>query len=112
MAEKKDDSKKRAVKKKAGSKKPAPKKKSGPEKRAAEAAPSAGLTELIGHALADQDFRERLFTDREALLRDYELTERDREALERLSRDELEQQAERLGGRASITIKIAITKSF
>jgi hypothetical protein len=74
--------------------------------------PSAGLTELIGRALTDVEFRERLAENRKAVAPEFELSERDLEALQRLDMDEVRRQAERLGGRASITIKVVITKSF
>lgn len=74
--------------------------------------PSAGLTELIGRALTDEEFRQRLYEDRQSTIADFELTRTDLKALDELSIDELEEQAARLGGRASITIKVVISKSF
>jgi hypothetical protein len=75
--------------------------------------PSKGLTELIGRALMDEQFRESLFRDRAQATRGYELTETDRFALENLKREDLEQNAEVFGSAAALpAIKIVIKGSF
>jgi hypothetical protein len=74
---------------------------------------SKGLTELIGRALMDEQFRETLFRDRAQASRGYELTETDRFALENLKREDLEQNAEVFGSAAALpAIKIVIKGTF
>lgn len=73
---------------------------------------SDSFNELIGRALTDKDFRTQLFDDRKGATRGVKLTKVDKAALERLTPDVLESQAARLGGRAALTIKVVISKSF
>jgi len=74
---------------------------------------SKGLTELIGRALMDEQFRDRLFKDRAGATKDFQLTETDRFALENLKREDLEQNAEVFGSAAALpAIKIVIKGSF
>lgn len=73
---------------------------------------SKGLTELIGRALMDEPFREKLFEDRDSAIREYNLTEADRMALEQLSRQDLQQNAEVFGSAAAIAISIKIKGTF
>jgi len=73
---------------------------------------SKGLTELIGRALMDEQFREKLFIDRTDAVKDYSLTEADRTALDQLSRDDLQQNAEVFGSQAAIAISIKIKGTF
>ena len=73
---------------------------------------SKGLTELIGRALMDETFRDELFTDRTAATKGYNLTETDTAALEQLSREDLEQNAEAFGDASAMAIKIVIKGTF
>jgi len=73
---------------------------------------SKGLTELIGRALMDEQFREKLFEDRAAAAKEYNLTQTDQVALENLKREDLQQNAEVFGSASAIMIGIRITGSF
>jgi hypothetical protein len=73
---------------------------------------SDSFNELIGRALTDKEFRALLFANQAKATRGFKLTSVDREALKRLTVDNLESQAERLGNRAAITIKVVIRKKF
>jgi hypothetical protein len=73
---------------------------------------SDSFNELIGRALTDNEFRALLFSNQAKATRGFKLTSVDREALKRLTVDNLESQAERLGNRAAITIKVVIRKKF
>jgi hypothetical protein len=73
---------------------------------------SKGLTELIGRALMDEKFRETLFADRTAAVKEYNLTQADQVALENLKREDLQQNAEVFGSVSAITIGIRISGSF
>ncbi len=55
------------------------------------------LSEIIGRALVDKDFRERLFRDPEAALVGIDLCEEDRITLDRLDRASLEAHAAKIG---------------
>lgn len=75
---------------------------------------SAGLTELLGRALTDAEFRGLLYSDREAAVRDYQLTETDLRALQNLSRADLDEHARQFaeGSATEITIAIVIRVRF
>jgi len=74
---------------------------------------SKGLTEVIGRALMDEKYRDKLFQDRAEATKEYQLTETDRFALDHLSRKDLEQHAEVFGSAAdALAIKIVIKGSF
>lgn len=73
---------------------------------------SKGLTELIGRALMDEKFREKLFDDRAAAVKEYNLTQADQMALEHLTPKDLQQNAEVFGSAQAITIGIRISGSF
>jgi hypothetical protein len=73
---------------------------------------SDSFNELVGRALTDKDFRALLFSNQAKATRGFKLTSVDKEALKRLTVDNLESQAERLGNRAAITIKVVIRKKF
>jgi hypothetical protein len=72
----------------------------------------AGFLEVVGRALTDEQFRELLYTDRAAATKEYTLTQADREALDRLPRQDLEEQAEVLAHTTDLTISIKISVSF
>jgi hypothetical protein len=73
---------------------------------------SKGLTELIGRALMDEKFRDKLFDDREEAVKEYNLTQTDQVALQNLSRQDLQQNAEVFGSSTAISIGIRISGSF
>lgn len=70
---------------------------------------SKGLTELIGHALLDEQFRNTLFENRAQATKGYNLTEADRMALENLKREDLEQHAEVFGSASQVAISIGVS---
>jgi hypothetical protein len=76
--------------------------------------PSPSLEELLGRALTDEEFRNRLYDDREEAIKDYDLTATDLTGLENLSRDELENFARRFAehGASAITIMIVVRVKF
>jgi hypothetical protein len=76
--------------------------------------PSQGLTELIGRALTDESFRNVLFEDRARAIEPFRLTPTDLVALDSLSRETLEEHANRFGqgSAAGLTIGIEIKGSF
>jgi len=75
---------------------------------------SKGLTELIGHALMDEQFRNTLFENRAQATKGYDLTETDRTALEKLKREDLEQHAEVFGSasQVAVAIKVVVKGTF
>ena len=73
---------------------------------------SKGLTELIGKALMDEKFRDKLFDNRPEAIKGYNLTQTDRVALEHLTRQDLQQNAEVFGSSTAISIGIRISGSF
>jgi hypothetical protein len=82
--------------------------------KAQEGQASKSLTELIGHALMDEQFRNTLFENRAQATKGYDLTETDRIALEKLKREDLEQHAEVFGSasQVGVSIKIVIKGTF
>jgi len=62
----------------------------------ARTAPSRRLTELIGRALLDQELRDRLFADPEAVARVFDLSAAEAEAIKRLDRRTFEAAVVRL----------------
>jgi ADP-ribosylglycohydrolase len=75
---------------------------------------SRGLTELLGRALTDHEFRDQLFRDRNAATHGYQLTPADHAALENLDRGQLDQQAQKLsaGSASAMAISIVIRIKF
>jgi hypothetical protein len=75
---------------------------------------SKSLTELIGHALMDEQFRNTLFQNRAQATKGYDLTETDRMALDKLKREDLEQHAEVFGSasQVAVAIKIVVKGTF
>jgi len=74
---------------------------------------SKGLTELIGRALMDEKFRDKLFDNRAEAIKEYNLTQTDLVALQNLTRQDLQQNAEVFGSSAAaISIGIRISGSF
>jgi len=76
--------------------------------------PSEGLTELIGRALTDEQFRAELYQDRAKTIENYQLTPADLEALDNLPREALDEHALRFGAgsAAGLTIGIFIKGEF
>lgn len=74
---------------------------------------SGGLAEVIGRALIDKQFREQLYTDREAALRGFHLSKGDLRSLKNLEKDTLDAHANALGaGERALRIAVKISKSF
>jgi hypothetical protein len=73
---------------------------------------SKGLTELIGRALMDEKFRDKLFSNRSEAVQGYNLSETDQSALDKLSREDLQQNAEVFGSASDLAIKIVIKGTF
>jgi hypothetical protein len=57
---------------------------------------SPQLNELLGKALLDEQLRDRLFTDPEAVAREFNLTGPETEAIKRLDRQKFVQALDRL----------------
>ena len=76
--------------------------------------PSPGLIELLGRAVTDDQFRDKLYSDQEGATQGYMLTDSDRQALANLPKEELDNQAKRFGSASEtgLTIGIYIKGSF
>lgn len=59
------------------------------------------VSEVIAHAMLDEEYRKQLFTDPEAALADYALTDEERESLKALDSDVFNQLAVELEERIS-----------
>ncbi|WP_291860400.1 Os1348 family NHLP clan protein [Bradyrhizobium sp.] len=59
-------------------------------------APSRQLTELLSRALLDEQLRDRLFVDPEAMAREFDLPPAESRAIHRLDRRKFEQTVARL----------------
>jgi hypothetical protein len=79
-----------------------------PVKSRAAKRSAGGLTEVLGRALTDKEFRDLLFNNRSKAIQGFRLSRGDRESLERLSREEIEAEAERLGDRTSLAVRVVI----
>jgi hypothetical protein len=55
--------------------------------------PSRQLIELLGKALIDNELRDKLFADPEAVARSFDLSPKETEAIKRLDRQEFERAA-------------------
>jgi hypothetical protein len=68
----------------------------------------------VGRALVDRRFREQLSEDREAALRDFPLSPADREALDTIPPETLEEHARNFDTQAAsgITVSIVIKGTF
>jgi hypothetical protein len=71
-----------------------------------------GLVELLGRALVDSDFRNKLLDDPDKLADEAQLSKMDREALQAVNRDQLEDAASRLGTHSEFRVFIAIGGHF
>jgi hypothetical protein len=72
------------------------------------------FTEIIGRALTDEDFRKRLFEDRDAALAGRQLAPADVEALDNLPRQQLDEEAQRFarGGATATTVGVSVKGTF
>ncbi len=57
------------------------------------------VSQIIGRAVTDADFRETLFSNPEQALQGYDLTEDDKEALKNLKQEDLEDFSTKLDSR-------------
>jgi len=57
------------------------------------------ISQIIGRAVTDADFRETLFSNPEQALEDYNLTDDEREALKNLKQEDLEDFSTKLDSR-------------
>jgi hypothetical protein len=74
---------------------------------------SQQFLELVGRALTDEEFRDLLYSDREAATSEYSLTAIDEEALNEMTRERLEDHVEVMTHAASnVTISIKISVKF
>lgn len=74
--------------------------------------PNKGLIELLGRALTDNELREKLLKDPDAIAKRFDLAAKDVEAIGKLDPETLEEAAGKLAGRTDLTIKVVISKSF
>jgi hypothetical protein len=73
----------------------------------------SGLSELIGRALTDKEYREVLFRDPAAAVSRYKLSKGDLKVLKNLNQETLEAHANALGGATSaITIAVKVSVKF
>jgi hypothetical protein len=86
------------------------KKKHSEEARSASA--DKGLVELLGRALVDSEFRKALLDDPDKLADEAGLSELDKDALGKVSREQLEDAASRLGTHSEFRVFIAIAGHF
>ncbi len=61
-----------------------------------EAKPSRQLTELLGRALLDEELRDRIFADPEAVAREFDLAAAEAQAIRQLDREKFEATVARL----------------
>jgi hypothetical protein len=73
---------------------------------------SQQFLELVGRALTDKEFRDLLYSDREAATKEYSLTAVDEQALDEMSEERLEDHAEVMTHEANVTISIKISVKF
>jgi hypothetical protein len=74
---------------------------------------SQQFLELVGRALTDEEYRDLLYSDRDAATSEYSLTAIDEEALNELTRERLESQVEVMTHAASnVTISIKVSVKF
>ncbi len=73
---------------------------------------SPAFLELVGRALTDVDFRDLLYSDREAATREYSLTEIDEQSLDELTRERLEEQAEVMTHATNVAISVTVKGTF
>jgi hypothetical protein len=75
--------------------------------------PSTSLAQVVGPALVDRSFREQLTRDRDIALQEFQLSVADREALDSIPPETLDEHAQNSDtGAARITISIVIKGTF
>ncbi len=76
--------------------------------------PSRGLTEVLGRALVDEQFRNRLLSDRAGTAREFGLSQPDLEALESIPPEQLIEHAERFtaGSATATTVGVSVKGTF
>lgn len=70
------------------------------------------LIELLGRALVDPKFREKLKSNRQGVAHDYQLSSDDKAALEKLDEKKLDAAAGNLAGRSDFTIEVVVSGHF
>jgi hypothetical protein len=75
---------------------------------------SPAFTQIVGRALTDSGFRQRLFDDRAAALKDYTLAPDDIEALDSIPRQVLEDEAQKFerGSAVATTVGVSVKGTF
>ncbi len=71
-----------------------------------------GLMELLGKAVVDPAFRDKLFTSTDAVADEYGLSPNDKEALKTVDRAKIEEAASQMTSRAQTAISIVIRIKF
>jgi hypothetical protein len=75
---------------------------------------SPAFTQIVGRALTDSGFRQRLFDNREAALEGYTLAHADIEALDSIPRQVLEEEAQKFerGSAVATTVGVSVKGTF
>ena len=73
---------------------------------------SPQFLEIVGRALTDIQFRELLYSDREAATSEYSLTDIDEQALDEMTRERLEDHVEVAAHTSTLVIGIYIKGTF
>jgi hypothetical protein len=73
---------------------------------------SPQFLELVGRALTDADFRERLYSDRESATSEFTLTDIDEQALDEMTKERLEDHAEVMAHTSDVRISVVIKGTF
>jgi hypothetical protein len=70
---------------------------------------SPQFLELVGRALTDTEFRDLLYSDREAATSGYTLTDVDEQSLDEMTRERLEEHVEVMTHTTSTAVSVGIT---
>ena len=71
-----------------------------------------GLTELLGKAVVDSEFRNKLFSEPDAIADQYGLAPNDKAALKTIDRAKIDEAATQLTSKSQIAISIVIRIKF
>ena len=71
-----------------------------------------GLMELLGKAVVDPAFRDKLFASTDAVASEYGLSAQDKEALKTVDRAKIEEAATQMKSKSHIAISIVIRVKF
>jgi hypothetical protein len=84
------------------------------EGRSGERRVSPAFTQIVGRALTDSGFRQRLFDDRDAALEGFTLAPADIEALDSIPREQLEDEAQKFerGSAVATTVGVSVKGTF